>query len=42
MQFNEAFQLYKGLDLASSSKRARQTEEGRWNLHLAPLIGEWE
>ena len=42
MQFNEAFQLYKELVLASSSKRARQTEEGRWKLHLAPLIGEWE
>lgn len=42
MQFHEVFQIYKKLVLESSSTRARQTEEGRWKLHVAPLAGAWE
>ncbi len=42
MTLNEAFAAYKKLVLAASSKRAQKTEEGRWELHLAPIVGTWE
>lgn len=42
MTLNEAFELYKNLVLVNSSLRARKTEEGRWNRHLAPVAGVWQ
>lgn len=42
MELNEAFQAYADLVLKFSSSRARNTEQGRWEKHLAPSVGATE
>lgn len=42
MLVNDAWSYYQNLILSSTKAKARQTEEGRWKVHVNPIIGNQE
>jgi integrase len=39
MLLNDAWSYYQKLILSSATVKARGTEEGRWNVHISPIVG---
>ena len=40
MELEQLFEQYKKYVLGNKPDKQRKTEEGRWNLHIAPLLGK--